>query len=119
VHASAVEQWGLVVNEAMSAGLPVLVSNRCGCAADLVIENGNGYAFDPSDTGRLSELLRLVASEPRRLDDMGQASRRIIAKWTPEVFASNMLEACDAALARPATAVSRLDHALLWTLRNI
>ncbi len=32
IHASTTEQWGLVVNEAMASGLPVLVSNRCGCA---------------------------------------------------------------------------------------
>ena len=36
VHASTTEQWGLVVNEAMASSLPVLVSERCGCAADLV-----------------------------------------------------------------------------------
>src|SRR5206468_501416 len=38
IHASMVEPWGLVVNEAMAAGLPVLVSARCGCAWDLVEE---------------------------------------------------------------------------------
>src|SRR5207244_4064698 len=32
IHASTTEQWGLVVNEAMASGLPVLVSDRCGCA---------------------------------------------------------------------------------------
>jgi len=40
VHASTSEQWGLVVNEAMAAGLPVLVSSRCGCAVDLVQGGG-------------------------------------------------------------------------------
>src|SRR5262249_38238680 len=35
VHASTIEPWGLVVNEGMASGLPVLVSNRCGCAQDL------------------------------------------------------------------------------------
>ena len=40
VHASTTEQWGLVVNEAMAAGLPVLVSDRCGCAPDLVEDRG-------------------------------------------------------------------------------
>ena len=41
------EQWGLVVNEAMASGLPVLVSKRCGCAADLVREGVNGFVFRP------------------------------------------------------------------------
>ena len=38
VHASTSEQWGLVVNEAMSAGLPILISSACGCSPDLVQE---------------------------------------------------------------------------------
>ena len=36
VHASTTEQWGLVVNEAIASGLPVIVSDRCGCAPELV-----------------------------------------------------------------------------------
>ena len=55
VHASTTEQWGLVVNEAMAAGLPVLVSNRCGCAANLVQEDGvqeggNGFTSRSDET---------------------------------------------------------------------
>src|SRR5690606_20486445 len=42
---SVSDQWGLVVNEAMASALPVLVSNQCGCAIDLVNENENGYTF--------------------------------------------------------------------------
>lgn len=119
VHASTVEQWGLVVNEAMSAGLPVLVSNRCGCSTDLVVEGENGYAFDPDNVERLSDLLRLMASEPWHLDGMGQASKRIIADWTPEVFADNMLKACRTALARGASVAGSADRALLWALGQV
>jgi glycosyltransferase involved in cell wall biosynthesis len=119
VHSSTVEQWGLVVNEAMSAGLPVLVSNRCGCAPDLIVEGENGYVFDPYDVEQLSDLLRLVASEAPRLDTMGRASQRIIADWTPDVFAINMIEACRAALAAGTTVISRADSALLWILKHI
>lgn len=118
VHASTVEQWGLVVNEAMAAGLPVLVSNRCGCAADLVIEGENGYVFDPNDIERLSDLLRLMASEPQRLKGMGLASERIIGNWTPEVFASGMIDACHAALAAGPPVAGAIDRALLCALRQ-
>src|SRR6266481_4423615 len=47
VHASTTEQWGLVVNEAIASGLPVIVSERCGCVPELV--RGNGFTFDPMD----------------------------------------------------------------------
>src|SRR6185369_3826531 len=47
VHASTSEPWGLVINEAVASGLPVIVSNRCGCAPELV--NGNGFTFDPTN----------------------------------------------------------------------
>jgi 1,2-diacylglycerol 3-alpha-glucosyltransferase len=43
VHASTKEQWGLVVNEAMACGLPVVVSERCGCAPDLVVNGETGF----------------------------------------------------------------------------
>ena len=56
VHASTTEQWGLVVNEAIASGLPVIVSNRCGCAPELV--NGNGFTFDPGNRHEL--VARLV-----------------------------------------------------------
>ena len=66
VHASTSEQWGLVVNEAMAAGLPVLVSDRCGCAPDLVAEGINGFTFPPEDHVRLAGLMSEVAAQPDR-----------------------------------------------------
>ncbi len=44
---STTEQWGLVVNEALASGLPVVVSSRCGCAEELVQEESNGFIVDP------------------------------------------------------------------------
>lgn len=61
IHASTTEQWGLVVNEAMASGLPVLVSNRCGCAQDLVHEGVNGFTFDPCDVEQLGHLMLKIS----------------------------------------------------------
>jgi glycosyltransferase involved in cell wall biosynthesis len=47
ILASTAEQWGNVVNEAMACGLPVLASERCGCARTLVRDGINGFRFDP------------------------------------------------------------------------
>ncbi len=93
VHASTVEQWGLVVNEAMAAGLPVLVSKRCGCALDLVSDGVNGHTFDPFDTEDLSQRLASLTSNPGLLASMGHASREIIARWSTRRFAEGLRSA--------------------------
>jgi glycosyltransferase involved in cell wall biosynthesis len=89
------ETWGLVVNEAMSSGLPVLVSKACGCASDLVREGVNGFTFDPYDVEGLATLMAKMSSGDIDLKAMGEASRRIIGDWTPEVFAQNLFRAID------------------------
>ncbi len=91
------EQWGLVVNEAMASGLPVLVSKACGCAPDLVQEGVNGSTFDPYDVEGLARLMVKMSSGEVDLVAMGHASQRIIADWTPEIFAENLLKAVEAA----------------------
>jgi 1,2-diacylglycerol 3-alpha-glucosyltransferase len=93
IHASTVEQWGLVVNEATASGLPVLVSNRCGCATDLVQEGVNGFIFDPRNIEQLAQLMLKVSARAFPLSSFGDASRRIIADWSPERFASGLLAA--------------------------
>jgi glycosyltransferase involved in cell wall biosynthesis len=114
---SVSEPWGLVVNEAMAAGLPVLVSNRCGCAPDLVEEGRNGFTFDPYDTEQLAGLmLRLSTMSDADRAAMGQASRQIISRWTPETFATNLSKAIEVALAAPRPKATLLDKALLWAL---
>jgi glycosyltransferase involved in cell wall biosynthesis len=107
VHASTTEQWGLVVNEAMAAGLPVLVSDRCGCATDLVADGENGFVFDPLDTDDLTRhLLRMAGGEYDR-EAMGQASEQIVSRWTPSTFAQGLERAARAALVTPP---SRMRH---------
>jgi glycosyltransferase involved in cell wall biosynthesis len=98
VHASTSEQWGLVVNEAMAAGLPVLVSERCGCVVDLVVAGRNGLTFDPLDEWKIAESLKAISSARRDLDAMGAASREIIASWSPAKFAAGMQEAVECAM---------------------
>ena len=81
------EPWGLVVNEAMASGLPVLVSSRCGCAADLVAEGKNGFVFDPFNQPALTAHLHTVArtGEPA-LQSLGQRSIEIIRGFSPDKF---------------------------------
>jgi glycosyltransferase involved in cell wall biosynthesis len=118
VHASTTEQWGLVVNEAMASGLPVLVSERCGCAPDLVEEGRNGYTFDPDDTDALARLMLHVTSDACDRAAMGRASSAIIARWSPQRFADGLRLAVQAALDAPLPRIGLLRGTFLWALSH-
>jgi hypothetical protein len=80
----------------------VIISERCGCTEDLVATNRNGYHFDPLDSKTAARILtKVAASDPSELSRMGRESRRIIAHWGPERFASGLHEAAFLALRRP------------------
>ena len=76
------EPWGLIVNEAMCAGLPVVVSSEVGCAADLVENGGNGQTFLAGDVGGLTDALRLIVADPTLRKAMSARSRELIQRWS-------------------------------------
>src|SRR5438132_3169717 len=116
VHASTTEQWGLVVNEAIASGLPVIVSDRCGCVPELV--NGNGFTFDPFDeqelVERLSQMASLSDDERKSLSD---ASYGISATFAPKRFGEGLEQATRLALNRPRKA-SLIDRALIIAIER-
>lgn len=95
VHASIQEQWGLVVNEAMAAGLPVLVSNRCGCFPDLIIEGKNGFGFDPTDSQQLAQLMLKISSSNCNAMEMGKAGLEHIQNFSLDSFARGLMQAVE------------------------
>lgn len=117
IHASTTEQWGLVVNEAMASGLPVLVSDRCGCARDLVQEGRNGFVFDPCDVEALAQLmLKISAFQPFKLSAFGNASREIISGFDVNAFGNGLVQAVDVCLQQPVARPGLLDRLLLQLL---
>lgn len=97
---SVSEPWGLVVNEAMASGLPVLVSRQCGCLPELCRPNLNGFDFDPYDVETLAQLLLRVSRGGPALAAMGQASRRIIAGHTLDHWARSLRDCVETTAAR-------------------
>lgn len=81
------EPWGLVVNEAMAAGLPVIVSDRCGCVDDLVEHGGNGWIIDPNDTKNLiARMLQMENLSVAERQKMARRSEEIIRNFSPERY---------------------------------
>lgn len=75
------ETWGLAVNEAMAAGKAVLVSDKVGCAVDLVKDNINGEVFNSQSVEALTEALQRLTVNKDSLAKMGQQSKNIIQAW--------------------------------------
>jgi glycosyltransferase involved in cell wall biosynthesis len=116
VHASTTEQWGLVVNEAMASGLPVLVSNRCGCAQDLVKEGKNGFTFDPDNVEQLAQLMLKLSTLNSQLSTMGSASRQIAETFGVSAFAEGLSGAVAHAMRNPVSNFSLVDNICISSL---
>ena len=75
------EPWGLVVNEAMAAGVPVVLSSDVGAAADLVTNGVEGFVYPTGDIAQLTAALASVLSGPETARAMGAAAARRVANW--------------------------------------
>ena len=88
------EPWGLVVNESLSYGCPVVVSNVCGCVPELVIDGVTGYSFKVGDIEALSTAM--LSAVQMSIDRVAVAKRclDIISRFTPQHAASQLLDGC-------------------------
>lgn len=78
---SRFEPWGLVVNEAMAVGRPVIVSDAVGCRVDLVRDGQNGSVFGAGDPTALAAAIRFWLADRTALRTAGQASKEILRAW--------------------------------------
>jgi len=96
---SVSEPWGLVVNEALAHGCPVVVSERCGCVPELVLEGETGYAFAPDSAEQLCDSINRLLS----LDDGAQIARNcleLMDGFTPRVAAAGIISGLRAVMER-------------------
>jgi glycosyltransferase involved in cell wall biosynthesis len=96
------DPWGLVVNEAMACGLPVIASDAAGCTADLVEDNWNGRVVRRGDAAQLASAMEELGRDPALRKRMGNHSQERILRYSPE--------ACADGIARAALFLEVRDH---------
>jgi glycosyltransferase involved in cell wall biosynthesis len=97
------EGWGVVVNQALGAGLPVLCSDAVGAGFDLVEEGVNGLRFRADDVDALETAMRRILDSPETMARWGEASRAKAVAWSPDAGAEKWVRALEACVnVRPA-----------------
>jgi len=81
---SASETWGLVVNEAMSCGVPAIVSDRVGCGPDLVYPGQTGAIFPAGNVDRLADAMSAYVVNQGLIKEQGANARELISNYTIE-----------------------------------
>jgi glycosyltransferase involved in cell wall biosynthesis len=87
------EPWGLVVNEAMSAGCAVIVADMVGAVFDLVRQGVNGFTFPVGDVAALTDRMARLLASPEVLAAAGRASRHIMGRWDFEADIAGLRQA--------------------------
>ena len=87
------DTWGLVVNEAMACGLPIIVSSVAGCSADLVENGWNGYIVPPRCSEKLSVAIDSLLKYPELKQGMRAHSLERIRNYSPEACADGLAAA--------------------------
>jgi glycosyltransferase involved in cell wall biosynthesis len=89
------DPWGLVVNEAMACGLPIVTTHVAGCALDLVQHGLNGHLVDPGDVSGLCLAMAKLAESALLRTEMGEASRQRIQEYSPDNWAQGIVKAIE------------------------
>jgi 1,2-diacylglycerol 3-alpha-glucosyltransferase len=94
------DTWGLVVNEAMACGLPLIVTNVAGCVADLVQDGWNGFVVPPRDPSQLSARMVRLAQDSALRAQMASRSRERIEAYSPAAWADGLVKAVESVCKR-------------------
>jgi glycosyltransferase involved in cell wall biosynthesis len=97
---SRYEPWGVAVNEAAASGLPLLLSDRVGAAADLLADGRNGFLVPAGDVHEAAAPLKRLAAEPVLRQELGLRSRELVRGWGYESSVDNFVAAVREATSR-------------------
>jgi len=89
------EPWGLVVNEALAHGLPVVVSDVCGCVPELVVDGVTGWSFPVGQVDALATAMSKAARMGEHRVDAARACLQAIASYVPDEAARQILQGCE------------------------
>jgi glycosyltransferase involved in cell wall biosynthesis len=84
------EPWGMVLNEAATAGLPLVATEGVGAGHDLVEDGVNGFVVPVGDEDALAAVLSRIAEDERFRLSAGARSRELVAPFTPEAWAEGV-----------------------------
>ena len=87
------ETWGLVVNEAMNCGIPVVVSDRVGCGPDLVQQGKTGYRYKFGHPEQLADMLTKLSENPEERHRLGDGALHHIQQYSMEAATRGLLQA--------------------------
>jgi glycosyltransferase involved in cell wall biosynthesis len=87
------DTWGLVVNEAMACGLPVIASEVAGCVADLIKDGWNGRVVATQEPGQLASAMEELSRDAELRSLMSQRCRQHIEQFSPEAWATGFVTA--------------------------
>lgn len=85
---SLVEPWGVVIQEAAAAGLPIIATHRCGAASRYIHSGVNGYVVGHRPQEIATAMIRMSQKSEAELLAMSRASTEIARSWTPSKLAS-------------------------------
>lgn len=98
VFPSLSDPWGLVINEAMAAGLPVITTSAPGAARDMVANGANGFIVDPGDGNALRRCMIELAGDRRLRANMGEKSLQMVEAFSPSSCAAGLAAAAASAI---------------------
>ena len=84
--------WGLVINEAMASGLPIITTKKCIAGLEMIKDGYNGFLVPIDEVEGLSDKIKLALRDERGLNDMGENSLKVIRNYTIEKMALRHIE---------------------------
>lgn len=87
------DSWGLVVNEAMMFGLPIITTTKAGCSSELI--NGNGFTVKAGNINELSDAIKYIIDNDTERQKMRMRSKEIISGYTIESACNAFINAID------------------------